>query len=67
MTLELKKRILTSLVLLALLFFMYLYTYILILSIIIITLISWIEFYGLISKIFYKKNFNEKMLLFFSA
>ena len=65
MTLELKKRILTSLVLLTLLFFMYLYSYILILSIIIITLISWIEFYGLISKIFYKKNFNEKMLLFF--
>ena len=61
MNLELKKRIITSIILLSLMLLMYHYTYILIISIIIITLISWIEFYGLISKIFYKK----KMLLFF--
>jgi len=61
MNLELKKRIITSIVLLSLLFLMYLYSYLLIISIIIITLISWIEFYGLISKIFS----TEKILLFF--
>jgi len=44
---------------------MYLYSYILIISIIIIALISWIEFYGLISKIFFKNNYKEKALLFF--
>jgi phosphatidate cytidylyltransferase len=49
---ELKKRIFTSLILLTLLVFMYYYNYILIVSLIIISLISWIEFYGLISKIF---------------
>ena len=49
---ELKKRIFTSLILLTLLVLMYYYNYILIISLIIIALISWIEFYGLISKIF---------------
>ena len=52
MNFELKKRIFTSLILLTLLVFMYYYNYILIVSLIIISLISWIEFYGLISKIF---------------
>ena len=52
MNFELKKRIFTSLILLTLLMFMYYYNYILIVSLIIISLISWIEFYGLISKIF---------------
>ena len=52
MNIELKKRIFTSLILLTLLVFMYYYNYILIVSLIIISLISWIEFYGLISKIF---------------
>jgi phosphatidate cytidylyltransferase len=54
MNLELKKRIITSLVLITLLIFMYLYSFILIISLIIIAVISWIEFYGLISKIFKK-------------
>jgi phosphatidate cytidylyltransferase len=35
---------------------MYLYTYILIVSLIIIALIAWIEFYGLISKIFIRSK-----------
>ena len=52
MNFELKKRIFTSLILLTSLVFMYYYNYILIVSLIIISLISWIEFYGLISKIF---------------
>jgi phosphatidate cytidylyltransferase len=55
MNLELKKRIITSLVLITLLIFMYLYSFILVISLVIIAVISWIEFYGLISKIF-KKN-----------
>ena len=55
MYLELKKRIITSLVLITLLIFMYLYSFILVISLVIIAVISWIEFYGLISKIF-KKN-----------
>ena len=60
MNFELKKRIFTSLILLTLLVFMYYYNYILIISLIIISLISWIEFYGLISKIF----FSNKILKF---
>tara|TARA_B100000795_G_scaffold215655_1_gene169501 strand:- start:383 stop:1045 length:663 start_codon:yes stop_codon:yes gene_type:complete len=64
MTKELKKRVLTSIALLSLLFFMYLYSYILIISIIIIALISWIEFYGLVSKIFFNNSYKEKILLF---
>jgi len=56
MTLELKKRIITSIILFILLILMYFYTYILIISLIIISLISWIEFYALISKIFYKNG-----------
>ena len=64
MNVELKNRILTSIVLFSLLLLMYLYPYILIISVIIISLISWIEFYGLISKIFFKVNNKEKILLF---
>ena len=59
--LELQKRILTSLVLILLLFLIFLYTYILIISLTIIVLICWIEFYGLILKIFNKKNLKNKM------
>ena len=53
---ELKKRIFTSLFLICLLLLMFFHTYILIISLTIISLISWIEFYGLIIKIFNKKN-----------
>ena len=64
MKIELKKRILTSVFLLSLLFLMFFYTYVLIISLIIIALIAWIEFNGLISKIFKKNNYKEKTLRF---
>ncbi len=63
---ELQKRIITSTFLLVLLILMYLYSYILIISLIIIALISWIEFYGLISKIFYKYKILRFILKSFS-
>ena len=62
--LELKKRIITSIVLLTLLVLMYLYVFVLIISLIIISLIAWIEFYGLISKIFKKQNKKNTLLRF---
>ena len=52
---NLKKRIYTSVFLIALLVGMFFYSYIMIVSLIIIVIISWIEFYALISKIL-KKN-----------
>lgn len=55
MSLELKKRIITSLILLSLLTLMFFYSFILIISLIIIAIIAWIEFYNLISKISKKK------------
>lgn len=58
MSLELRKRIITSFLLLLLLILMYKYTYILIISLIIMALIAWIEFYALVSKIFKKDNFD---------
>ena len=63
---ELKKRIITSLILFTLLVFMYFYTYILIIALIIISLIVWVEFFGLISKIFKKDNLKNKIFRFFS-
>tara|TARA_B100000795_G_C22741140_1_gene415403 strand:- start:349 stop:1026 length:678 start_codon:yes stop_codon:yes gene_type:complete len=59
---ELKKRTMTSLFLLVLMYFMFTYAYILIISLIIISLISWFEFYGLVSKIFTKNNFKINIL-----
>ena len=64
MSLELKKRIITSTFLLILLCLMFFYTYVLIISLILIALISWIEFYGLISKIFKKEDKTSKILRF---
>lgn len=58
---ELKKRIITSLFLLILLILMYIYNYVLIIAVIIISLIVWIEFFGLIMKIFYKNNLKNKI------
>ncbi len=58
---EFKMRIITSLVLFILLFFMYKYNYILIISLIIISLITWIEFNGIFYKLF--KNNIIKFLL----
>jgi len=64
MSLELQKRIITSICLLSLLILMFFYTYILIISLIVIATISWIEFYALISKILFKKSYKDKILRF---
>ena len=64
MSIELKKRIITSFFLLSLLGLMFLYSFILIICTIIIGLICWIEFYALISKIFKKDNIKNKTLRF---
>ena len=55
MSTNLKRRIITSVFLISLLTGMFFYSYIMIVSLIIIAIISWIEFYALISKIL-KKN-----------
>ena len=59
---ELSKRIITSVFLLVNLVLIFFFTYILIISLIIISVISWIEFKALISKIFNKKKFKTKFL-----
>ncbi len=64
MSIELKKRIITSCFLLSLLVLMFQYSFILIISIIIIAAINWIEFYALISKIFKKNDFKHKVFRF---
>jgi len=61
---NIKKRILTSIPLIALLIGMFLYSYIMIISLIIIAIISWIEFYALISKILKKKILKDKFFRF---
>ena len=43
---------------------MFFYTYILIISLLVISIISWIEFYALISKIFIKRNYKDKIFKF---
>jgi phosphatidate cytidylyltransferase len=60
-----KKRILTSIFLLSLLTGMFFYSYIMIISLIIIAIISWIEFYALISKIIKKNILKDRLLRFF--
>ncbi|MDA7783330.1 phosphatidate cytidylyltransferase [Candidatus Pelagibacter sp.] len=64
MNLNIKKRILTSLLLIILLIGMFYYTYIMIVSLIIIAIISWIEFYALISKILKKNILKNKLFKF---
>jgi len=64
MTVELKKGIITSFFLISLLVLMLSYNYILLISLIVIAIISWIEFYFLISKIFNKKNLKNIILKF---
>ncbi|MDC0391038.1 phosphatidate cytidylyltransferase [Candidatus Pelagibacter ubique] len=65
MTSNIKKRILTSILLIALLLGMFFYSYIMIISLIIIAIISWIEFYALISKILKKNILKDKFFRFF--
>ena len=59
---NLKTRLYTSLLLIFLLYLSFNYSYILIISLILISLISWIEFQGLIAKIFIKKNLKLSFL-----
>ena len=59
MNIDLKKRILTSLILFSLLTAMYYYSFILIIALIIISMIVWVEFYTLISKILIRNSFNH--------
>ena len=61
---NIKKRILTSIILFSLLIGMFYYSYIMIVSLIIITIISWIEFYALISKILKKNILKDKFFRF---
>ena len=65
MNTNLKKRVVTSIFLIFLLIGMFFYSYIMIVSLIIIAMISWIEFYALISKIIKKNRLKEKFLRFF--
>ena len=62
---NIKKRIITSIFLISLLVLMFFYSYIMIISVIIISIIAWIEFYALISKIFKKNKTRHKILRFF--
>ena len=64
MNLELKKRIITSIMLLSLLSAMYFYSFIMIIFLIIIAMISWVEFYALISKILIKNSIKDKLYRF---
>ncbi|MDC0451837.1 phosphatidate cytidylyltransferase [Candidatus Pelagibacter sp.] len=61
---NIKKRILTSILLISLLIGMFFYSYIMIVSLIIITMISWIEFYALISKILKKNILKDRFFRF---
>ena len=62
---NIKKRILTSILLVSLLIGMFYYSHVMIVSLIIIAIISWIEFYALISKILKKDNLKDKFFRFF--
>ena len=64
MTIELKKRLITSFFLILLLIMMCLYSFLMIISLIIIAVITWVEFYALISKILSKNTINDKILRF---
>ena len=55
---DLSKRLITSIFLIFLLGLSFSYSYILIISLILVSFISWIEFQGLMTKIFRKKNFK---------
>ena len=61
---NIKKRILTSVILFSLLIGMFYYSYIMIVSLIIIAIISWIEFYALISKILKKNILKDRFFRF---
>ena len=60
---ELIKRTVTSFFLVTLLYLVLFYTYILFISLLVVSLIAWIEFNGLISKIFLQKNLKTRFTL----
>ena len=62
MSKEMKKRIFTSVLLISLLIAMNFYSYIMITALVVISIILWIEFYALISKILKKNKFKDKVL-----
>ena len=62
---NIKKRIITSIFLVSLLALMFFYSYIMIISVIIMSVLTWIELYALISKILKKNNTKHKILRFF--
>jgi phosphatidate cytidylyltransferase len=62
---NLQKRILTSIFLISLLTLMFSYTYIMFIFLIIIAIISWIEFYALISKILKKNILKDRFIRLF--
>ena len=61
---EIKKRIVTSLILISLLAGMYFFSFIMISALIVIAVITWIEFFNLTSKIFKKKSIKSKFFKF---
>ena len=61
---EILKRTITSFFLITLLGLTFFYSYILIISLVVVSIISWIEFYGLIVKIFYKNTIRSSFLKF---
>ena len=61
---EINKRMLTGILLFALLWLSFVYSFILIISLILLSAISWIEFNGLISKIFTKNIIKVNFLRF---
>ena len=63
---ELKKRIFTSIILLSLLTVMYFYSFIMIGTILIMTIIIWIEFYALISKIIRGNRYQDHFFRYIS-
>ena len=63
---ELKKRIFTSIILLSLLTVMYFYSFIMIGTILIMTIIIWIEFYALISKIIKGNRYQDHFFRYIS-
>ncbi|MDB9772814.1 phosphatidate cytidylyltransferase [Candidatus Pelagibacter sp.] len=62
---NLKKRIITSIFLISLLTAMSFYSYIMFISLVVIAIITWIEFYALISKIIKKNLIKDKIYRFF--
>ena len=64
MSIELKKRFFTSIFLIVLLVMMYIYPFVMIISLIIIGIITWVEFYALISKIIISNTLKSIFLRF---